>query len=229
MSDDMDCVWKSPGSRLFISPDSLLFISINVSQKSIHPVDEDPHFGWVSSVIVLSRDHWSPVLSLLYGRDTGLVPFPTPGEESFLMFPRFLILWFLFFEGGKNSFGLWEGVSRIGVKERRKGVKNFFDFFSPHVCGMCSELTTQPHVWHTVEEVDFEGLGIVKMTKFQFRYVSLVWSFHTLGGPGLRWWDLSRSLSETVQRFFFSLPVYCVLSLTSWYIRSWKWSYSQIF
>jgi hypothetical protein len=36
--------------------------------------------------------------------------------------------------------------------------------------------------------------------------VSLLSSFHTLGGPGLRCWDLSRSLSETVLRLFFPLP-----------------------
>jgi hypothetical protein len=32
--------------------------------------------------------------------------------------------------------------------------------------------------------------------------------FHTLGGPGFRCGDLSRSLSETILRFFFPLPVY---------------------
>ena len=35
----------------------------------------------------------------------------------------------------------------------------------------------------------------MKITKFEFGYVSLVSPFHTLGGPGLRSWDLNGSVS----------------------------------
>ena len=51
-----------------------------------------------------------------------------------------------FFYRKKNSCGLGGGVSRIGVKEGRKGTKkNFFNFFD-RTWGMCGELTTQPNV-----------------------------------------------------------------------------------
>ena len=35
--------------------------------RPIHTHNKDNHFGRVSSVSVLSRDHWSPVLLLMYG------------------------------------------------------------------------------------------------------------------------------------------------------------------
>ncbi len=87
------------------------FYPINIENRNVFPKNEstlplpihthkkDNHFGRVSSVCVLSRDHWSPVLLLLYGS-----PLARPahvwcrcrhlGERTFLLFPRFFTFCF---------------------------------------------------------------------------------------------------------------------------------------
>jgi hypothetical protein len=70
--------------------------------RPIHTHNKDNHFGRVSSVCVLSRDHWSPVLLMLYGSPlaswllghmSGVLPH-TLARDHF--FPRFYTFDFFF-------------------------------------------------------------------------------------------------------------------------------------
>ncbi len=76
---------------------------------------------------VLSRDHWSPVLLLLYGS-----PFGSWRDSISTVSSFFWILWLLFLKE-KNSFWQGKGVSRRGVKEGRKRTKKKIQIFPPHV------------------------------------------------------------------------------------------------
>jgi hypothetical protein len=69
---------------------------------------------------------------------------------TFLWFPLFSGDTLDYFFGGKKiSFGLGGPLPWTGGKEGRKWIKKKISIFFHHTCGMCGELTAQPHVWLT--------------------------------------------------------------------------------
>jgi hypothetical protein len=82
---------------------------------------------------------------------TALVTFPPPGEDHFSGFLYFSGHGWIIFFRKKNSFGLGGPLSILSWtvgKEGWKGTKKKFNFFH-RTCGMCGDLTTQPHVRRT--------------------------------------------------------------------------------
>ncbi len=97
-----------------LGTDTLLDKYESTLPRPIHKHNKDNHFGRVSSVNLLSRDHWSPVLLLLYGSPLARPAHPQPDNISdvssflghFLCVPKKKIV---LVEG--------KGLSRRGVKE----------------------------------------------------------------------------------------------------------------
>jgi hypothetical protein len=111
--------------------------------RPIHTHNKDPPFGSVSSVSVLSWNHWSPVLLLMYGSplaEPALVwcPSQVMGRQHFCFFSPFPFLFFLRFCQGRT-------VEERGERGTKR-VKIFFFKIFHRTWGMRGELTAQPYV-----------------------------------------------------------------------------------